>query len=65
MHTSDRSVPIGTPVTISGVPEYAGCTGHIVGVTTMRPPWPVVALDDGRRVVVHPAHVIAQKEPEA
>ena len=64
MHTPVESVPLGTPVTISGVLEYTGCAGRIVGSTNMLPSWPVVLLNDGRRVVVRPGHLIERKEQD-
>jgi len=62
MHTTDRSVPLGTPVTISDVLEYRGCTGRLIGRTSLLPSWFVVLLDDGRRVVVRPGHLSFPKE---
>lgn len=42
------------PVVIIGARGYNGCTGKIVGATQLLPPWFIVDLDDGRRVVVRP-----------
>lgn len=44
-------------VVITGARFYDGCTGKLVGLTQLLPPWYVVDLDDGRRVVVRPGHL--------
>ena len=62
MHTTELSVPPGTPVTISGVPSYAGCTGRLIGRTSLLPSWFVVLLDDGSRVVVRPGHLMIERK---
>lgn len=51
---------IGTVVHITGVVAYDGLTGRIIGATCMAPSWPVVQLDAGRRVVVHPGQLSDQ-----
>jgi hypothetical protein len=56
--------PVGS-VVITGVPSYEGCRGRIVRATAMMPSWPIVQLDDGRRLVVHPARLMEQREKEA
>jgi len=44
-------------VVITGARFYDGCTGKLVGLTQLLPPWYIVDLDDGRRVVVRPGHL--------
>jgi len=61
-HTNTLAVPVGTPVMICGVPSYDGSTGLITGTTQMLPPWYIVQLESGQRVVVQPGHLIARKE---
>ena len=44
-------------VVITGARFYNGCTGKFVGLTQLLPPWYIVDLDYGRRVVVLPGHL--------
>ena len=44
------------PIVITGAKGYNGCTGKVIGATQVLPPWYIVDLDGGGRVVVRPGH---------
>ena len=54
-HESGQNSP--PSVVITGARFYDGCTGKLVGLTQLLPPWYIVDLDDGSRVVVRPGHL--------
>lgn len=43
-------------VVITGAKPYNGCTGRVVGLTSLLPAWYIVDLDGGGRAVVRPGH---------
>lgn len=50
--------PIGAAVRVSGAKLYEGRCGRIAGLTNMLPPWYIVELEDGQRLVVRPGHLL-------
>ncbi len=55
MHTSP--FPIGAAVRVSGAKLYEGRCGRVIGLTRMQPPYYIVRLEDGQRLVVRPEHL--------
>jgi hypothetical protein len=52
------SLSIGAAVRVSGMKQYEGQCGQIIGLTAMQPPYYIVRLEDGQRLVVRPGHLL-------